>query len=155
MCSFFGDALQQAESGTVRMLAVTSERRLREAPGVPSLAKSGLSGFRAESWHGLMAPARIPTKIVDLIAEEIVSAVRDKEFAERLTEFGLDPVGNTPHEFAELIATDIQRWTEAVKVAGIAVRLETTGSSREAIHEPANIKGLLYNGLKELHPLRM
>jgi tripartite-type tricarboxylate transporter receptor subunit TctC len=122
MCSLFGDALQQARSGAVRMLAVTSERRLQEAPDVPALAESGLSGFRAESWHGLMAPAHTPPKIVDRIATEIVRAVRDREFAERLTEFGLDPVGTTPHEFAALIAADIQRWAEAVKVAGIAIR---------------------------------
>ena len=110
MCSLFGDALQQARSGAVRMLAVTSERREGEAPDVPTLAESGLSGFRAESGHGLMAPAHTPAKIVDRIAKEIVRAVRDKEFAERLTELGLDPVGNTPHEFAALIAADTQRW---------------------------------------------
>jgi tripartite-type tricarboxylate transporter receptor subunit TctC len=119
MCSLFGDALPQAESGAVRMLAVTSERRVRKAPDVPSLAESGFVAFRAESWHGLMAPAHTPPKIVDRIAAEVVRAVRDKEFANRLTEFGLDPVGNTPREFAELIAADIQMWAEAVMVAGI------------------------------------
>jgi tripartite-type tricarboxylate transporter receptor subunit TctC len=117
MFSLFGDALQQTKSGMVRMLAVTSERRLSKAPNVPSLAESGFSGFRAESWHGLMAPAHTPQKIVDRIADEVVRVVRDKGFAERLMEFGLDPVGNTPREFADLIAADMQMWAEAVRVA--------------------------------------
>jgi tripartite-type tricarboxylate transporter receptor subunit TctC len=117
MFSLFGDALQQTKSGMVRMLAVTSERRLPKAPNVPSLAECGFSGFRAESWHGVMAPAHAPPKIVDRIADEIVRVVRDKEFAERLTEFGLDPVGNTPRQFADLIATDMKMWAEAVRVA--------------------------------------
>jgi tripartite-type tricarboxylate transporter receptor subunit TctC len=117
MFSLFGDALQQTNSGMIRMLAVTSQRRLPKAPHVPSLAESGFSGFRAESWHGVMAPAHTPPKIVDRIADEIVRLVREKEFAEHLMELGLDPVGNTPRQFADLIATDMQMWAEAMRAA--------------------------------------
>ncbi len=119
MSSLFGDAWQQAKSGTVRMLAVTSEQRLPHAPDVPTLAESGFPGFRAAAWHGLLAPVRTPPAIVDRLSGEVVRIVADKKFQERLLEVGLEPVGNTAPEFAKMIAADIPLWSDAVRTAGL------------------------------------
>jgi tripartite-type tricarboxylate transporter receptor subunit TctC len=119
MSSLFGDAWQQAKSGAIRMLAVTSEQRLPQAPDVPTLSESGFPGFQAAAWHGLLAPARTPPAIVDRLSAEVIRIVGDKKFQERLLEVGLEPVGNTPAEFARMIAADLLLWFDAVRAAGL------------------------------------
>ena len=123
MFALFGDALSQAESGAIRLLAVSSERRAAQAPDVPTIAESGFPGFKATSWWGLMAPAGTPKPIVDRIAAEVGNAVRDPKIIERLTAFGVDPVvGNSPDQFSAMIRADIELWAEAVKIAGLQAK---------------------------------
>src|SRR5262245_33601197 len=119
MSSLFGDAWQQSTNGAISMLAVTSEQRLPQAPDVPTLAEAGSTGFRAAAWHGLLAPARTPTAIVDRLSAEVVRIVGDNKFQMRLFEIGLEPVGNTPAEFVRMIAADLPLWSEAVRAAGL------------------------------------
>jgi tripartite-type tricarboxylate transporter receptor subunit TctC len=119
MFALLGDALSQSASGTVRMLAVSSEQRSALAPSVPSIAESGFPGFNAASWWGLMGPAKMPTPIVDRIAFEVAQATKDPTIVEQLTRFGVDPVGNTPAEFSAMISADIKLWAEAVSLAGL------------------------------------
>jgi len=119
MFAVFGDALSQANSGAIRLLAVTSEQRSAQAPNVPTIAESGFPGFTTMSWWGLMAPAGTPQSIVDRIAAEVRGATKDSEIVERLTAFGVDPVGNSPAEFAAMIRADIELWAHAVKLAGL------------------------------------
>ena len=66
-----------------------------------------------------MAPAGTPKAIIDRIAKEVSWAVKDPNVAERLTSNGVDPLGNSPEEFAAQIASDIAFWAEAVKIAGV------------------------------------
>jgi tripartite-type tricarboxylate transporter receptor subunit TctC len=119
MFSNLSDALPHAASGAVRMLAVSSEKRVKQAPDVPTVAESGFPGYNVETWNGLMAPAQTPKDIVDKIAAEIARATKDPKFVERLASFGADPSGITPAEFAALIASDLKLWAEAVAVAGV------------------------------------
>ena len=119
MFSGFGDALSHVESGSIRMLAVSSDQRSAQAPNVPTIAESGFPGFAATSWWGLMAPAGTPRPIVDRIAAEAGNITRDPKIAEQLTRFGVDPVGNTPSEFTAMISADIKLWAAAVKAAGL------------------------------------
>jgi|SRR5262245_11222731 len=119
MFSGFGDALVQQESGAIRMLAVSSEQRSMQAPTVPTIAESGFPGFRTMSWWGLMAPAGTPKPIVNRIAAEVAKATKDRKIVEQLTNFGVDPLGNSPDQFAEMVSADIQLWAEAVKSAGL------------------------------------
>jgi tripartite-type tricarboxylate transporter receptor subunit TctC len=122
MFSLLGDALPQSDSGAVRLLAVASDLRSPQAPNVPTMDEAGFSGFRAVSWYGLMAPANTPKSIVDRIASEIALAVKDAKFVERLAAYVVDPLGNSPQQFAAMIASDIAFWREAVKVAGVGLR---------------------------------
>jgi tripartite-type tricarboxylate transporter receptor subunit TctC len=111
--------LPHAESDALRLLAVSSEQRVPQLPNLPTLAESGFPGFRAFTWNGLMAPAGTPRAIVDRIANEVARAVREPRIAERLGSDGVDPLGNSPEEFAAQIAVDIALWAEAVKIAGV------------------------------------
>lgn len=111
--------LPHAASGAVRLLAVSGERRASQVPDVPTFIESGYPGFKVVTWNGLLAPAGTPKDIVDGIAHEVARAVKDPQIAERLASNGVDPLGNSPDEFAAQIAADIALWAEAVKIAGV------------------------------------
>jgi tripartite-type tricarboxylate transporter receptor subunit TctC len=116
------EAMSQAKSGAVRLLAVSSEKRVPQIADVPTFGESGFPGFKALTWNGLMAPSAAPKDTVDRIAKEVSRATRDAAFRERLAAFGVDPLGNTPEAFATMIAADIALWGEAVKIAGIQAK---------------------------------
>ncbi|HKA72933.1 MAG TPA: tripartite tricarboxylate transporter substrate binding protein [Xanthobacteraceae bacterium] len=118
--SFFPNlsvVLPQAGTGTIRMLAVSSEQRNAQLPDVPTFIESGFPGFHVLTWNGLMAPAGTPKDIIDRLAQEVGKAVRDPSIAERLVRNGVDPLGNSPAEFAAMIAHDMALWDEAIKAA--------------------------------------
>jgi tripartite-type tricarboxylate transporter receptor subunit TctC len=110
--------LPHATSGVLRLLVVSSERRAPQIPDVPTLIESGFPGLNTITWNGLVAPAGTSKGIIDRLAKEVARAVRDPKIAQRLANFGVDPLGNTPEEFAAQIAADIALWAEAVKMAG-------------------------------------
>jgi tripartite-type tricarboxylate transporter receptor subunit TctC len=122
MFALFGDALSQAENGAIRLIAVSSEQRSAQAPYVPTVAESGFPGFKTMSWWGLMAPAGTPKSIVTRIAAEVGNATKDPTIVERLTAFGVDPVGNSPAEFSAMVRADIELWAEATRLAGLQAK---------------------------------
>jgi tripartite-type tricarboxylate transporter receptor subunit TctC len=119
MFSNLSDALPQAESGAVRILAVSSAARVPQRPDVPTVAESGYPGFKVLTWNGLLASAATPKPIVAKIAAEMAKACKDPKFVERLSTLGADPSCITPAEFAELVAADLKQWSEVVTTAGI------------------------------------
>jgi tripartite-type tricarboxylate transporter receptor subunit TctC len=119
MFSNFSDALPQAKAGNVRMIALSSEKRSPLAPELPTVAESGYPDFEILTWNGLMAPANTPMPIVEKIAAEVAAAVKDEKFAARLSEFGVDPLGNSPAQYKAMLARDVATWAEAVDLAGV------------------------------------
>ena len=119
MFSSLADALPQAQAGNVRLLAISGTKRAAQAPDVPTVAEAGYAGYNVITWNGLMGPAQTPKPIIERIAAEVARAVKDPAFAERLTKFGVDPLGNSPEEFAKLIQAEIPLWIEAVEIAGV------------------------------------
>jgi tripartite-type tricarboxylate transporter receptor subunit TctC len=120
--SYFGtrtDAVQQFETGTIRLLAVSGEKRSAQFPDVPTVAESGYPGFRTVTWNGLMAPAGTPQAIVDKLAGAVQRIVKDHAFVQSLANIGGDPIGDSPQEFAATIAADVPLWAEAVRIAGV------------------------------------
>lgn len=113
------DVLKQADTGTVRTLAISSRKRAAEAPSIPTVSESGFEGFNTEVWNGLVAPAGTPAEIVKRIAAEVARAAKDPEFVEQLSNIGVTAVGDTPEEFASTIKQDVALWAEAVKIAGL------------------------------------
>lgn len=119
MFSNLSDALSQAAGGNVRMIAISSEKRSALAADVPTVAESGYPDFNVLTWNGLMAPAGTPPEIIDLMAKELATAVKDPKFAAQLVGYGVDPLGDTPAEYAAMLAKDIRLWAEAVEIAGV------------------------------------
>ena len=119
MLANLADALPQAASGAVRIIAVTGARRAPAIPDVPTVSESGFPGFKIATWNGLMAPAGTPREIIDRMAVEIARAVKDPKIAERLTAMSAEVLGSGPEEFAATIAADIPVWAEAVSLAGL------------------------------------
>jgi tripartite-type tricarboxylate transporter receptor subunit TctC len=113
------DALAQIQAGTIRPLAISGSVRSPKLPDVPTVMESGFPQFKTLTWNGLMAPARTPQAIVDRLAAEVAYGVKQPNVIEQLGNQGIDPIGNTPAEFAAAIKADIALWAEAVKVAGV------------------------------------
>jgi tripartite-type tricarboxylate transporter receptor subunit TctC len=112
------DVLPHVKSGRLRALAVSSPQRLPALPEVPTVAEQGFAGFKTDTWNGLVAPANTPRPVIQRIAAEIAAAVGDKDFVNRLQNIGVEPVGNSPAEFARMIRDDLQSWAEAVRLSG-------------------------------------
>ncbi|HET7022646.1 MAG TPA: tripartite tricarboxylate transporter substrate binding protein [Xanthobacteraceae bacterium] len=119
MFSSIADAIPQAAAGAIRLLAVSGKERAPQLPDVPTVAESGFPGFNVLTWNGLMAPAGTPEGVVDKIAAEIGHSVKDPQFAARLDEYGVDPLGNTPAEFRAMVVADTDLWAETVQSLGL------------------------------------
>jgi tripartite-type tricarboxylate transporter receptor subunit TctC len=112
-------ALQQIREGKVRVLGVTTPKRVAAAPDIPTLAESGLTGFELVAWQGVVAPAGTPRAIIDQLAGQIAKLVADPAMRDRLTTMALEPLlGSEPDSFAQFIRTEIDRWATIVKSSG-------------------------------------
>ncbi len=109
----------QVEAGAIRAIAVTSAHRSPAMPQVPTIAEQGVPGFASGSWQGLLFPAKTPPSIVSLVQKEIAMALTDPDVLQRLSAFGVEPVGSTPEAFAATISADIERFAAIVKEANI------------------------------------
>ncbi len=105
-------ALSNVNAGKLRALAVTSERRLPTAPGIPTVAESGFPGFSASTWFGLLAPAKTPARIIDRLNLETVAALKSPEFSDALKARGITPIGSTPADFKTFLTTEIAKWKQ-------------------------------------------
>ena len=111
--------LPYVKSGRLRALAVTGRARSALLPAVPTVMESGLSGYEAGTWYGLLAPAATPPAIINRLHAQTVRALADEEVRRRLVEEGLDPVGSTPAEFAAYIRAEMTKWAGVIKAAGV------------------------------------
>ena len=109
----------QIKSGKLRALAVGSARRIATLPDVPTIAESGYPGFETSQWYGILVPAGTPPALVERLQREIAAAARDAVAMQRVTEDGGVLVGNTPTEFAALIASEQKKWGAVIKAANV------------------------------------
>lgn len=112
-------ALPHVKSGRLRAIAVSSAKRTALAPEVPTVAESGLPGFEVSVWVGLLAPAGTPAAIIDRLSQEAVKAARLVDIREKLAAQGVEPVGDSPAEFATVIKAEMAKWRKVAKAAGI------------------------------------
>ena len=103
----------------MRALAVSTAQRVTNVPDVPTVAESGLPGFEVGFWLGALAPARTPRAIIDKLNAQMKRTLRVPDVMERLSTMGVEPIGNTPQEFARIIKADIAKWAKVVKDAGV------------------------------------
>lgn len=111
--------LQLVREGKLRGFAVSSLKRAAAAPDLPTMAESGFPDFDATGWFGLMAPAGTSPAVVDKIQRDAVSILSLPELRKKFDELGLEPIGNTPAEFAAAIKSEISQWAKVIKEAGI------------------------------------
>ena len=104
-------ALQQIKDGKLRVLGVTTLKRIAAAPDIPTLAESGLLGYDLVAWQGVVAPAGTPRPIIDALASQIAKLVADPATRDRFTTIAIEPLsGSTPDSFAAYIKTEVDRW---------------------------------------------
>jgi tripartite-type tricarboxylate transporter receptor subunit TctC len=118
----FGGIAQSApliKAGKLRAIAVSGTRRSQNMPDVPTVSESGVPGFEAGSWYGLLAPAATPRVIVDRLNREVVRILQLPEVRDRLVAEAFDVPNDTPGEFAAYIKADISKWAKVVKETGI------------------------------------
>jgi len=111
--------LPHVEAGRLKALAVTGVKRAQTLPGVPTVAESGLPGYQAVGWFGLLAPAATPGSIVLKLSADVNSVLAQAEVRAKMTALGADPGGNTPEEFARFIREDQAKWAKLMRQAGI------------------------------------
>ncbi|MFN0302435.1 MAG: tripartite tricarboxylate transporter substrate binding protein [Burkholderiales bacterium] len=121
MASF--DALQatlpQVRANRLHALAIGAARRAPIAPDIPTFAEAGFPDISASAWFGLFAPANTPRDIVIKLHAEAVKALAITEIRENLERAGIEPIGNTPEEFAAQVKSDIAKFTTIAREAGI------------------------------------
>jgi len=108
-------------SGRIRPLATAAERRIEAMPDVPTTAEAGLPGLTAETWFGVLAPGRTPTDVVAKLAGEIAAFVGSPEMRKRVAGDGVEPIGNSPAQFAALIRAEMKKWSKLVQDNDIRV----------------------------------
>lgn len=111
--------LPQVRSGQLTALAVGSAKRLPSLPDIPTIAETGVPGYEAYSWVGIVAPAKTPKAIVTRLNQEIVDILKQKDVAEKLNQQGALPVGDTPEQFGAYIKAEIDKWGAVVRAANI------------------------------------
>jgi tripartite-type tricarboxylate transporter receptor subunit TctC len=112
-------ALPLKESGRIKVLAATQEKRIPVMADVPTLAESGVHDADVSLWFGLLAPARTPAAIVDRLNAEVTQILALPDIQKSLDKQGLTVAPDTPQEFNALIAAETARWAEVIKQAGI------------------------------------
>jgi tripartite-type tricarboxylate transporter receptor subunit TctC len=120
----FGSAasiLPLQKSGRVKVFAMTGKQRSKSMPAVPTVAESGYPGFEVDSWYGVLVPARTPKPIVATLHREIARATQAPDVRSRFISLALEPVGNTPEEFARIIKEDLARWAKVIKAGNIRI----------------------------------
>jgi tripartite-type tricarboxylate transporter receptor subunit TctC len=105
----------------MKMLAVTTARRMTLFPDVPTLAESGMPGFEVGAWQGVMVPTGTPQAVVDKLNAEIVKALKSPDVRQRLALQGAEPLGSTPQEYGAYVKKELSRWAGVVKATGVTL----------------------------------
>ena len=122
MVSTIAPAMPMIKSGRLRSLAITSLQRSRAAPEVPTVAESGVAGYEAISWQGVLAPGGTPRHVVLRVNNDVRKVLAQAEPQRQLAEQGYETLSSTPEAYDTFIRAEIDKWTKVVKSAGIKVQ---------------------------------
>jgi tripartite-type tricarboxylate transporter receptor subunit TctC len=101
---------------------VTSPKRVKSMPDVPTVSESGVPGYEATSWYMIIVPSKTPAAVVSKIHAETVKALQSKDIIDVLARGGSEPVGNTPAEATEFLKVEIARWGKVIRQAKVTVQ---------------------------------
>ncbi len=114
-------ALPHIRDGRVRPIAVSSARRDPALPDVPTIAEAGLPDYEALGWYGVFGPTGMPGPVVERINREVAALLARPDFRAKLTAQGVEAMGGTAAQFAEMAANDRERWAEVIRRGNIRV----------------------------------
>ena len=106
-------------AGRLRGLGIGTKARSPLFPEMPTIAESGVPGYEANNWNGIVAPSGTPGAIVNLLQKAVADVLKEPVIAERMAKSALEPIGDTPAEFARYLRAEAQKWGKLVKSAGI------------------------------------
>ena len=112
-------ALPHVQGGRLRVLGVTSAKRLPTLPDIPTIAESGVPGYEATGGVGMIGPANMPRSVVQRLNREIVDILKSPEVSEIFLKVSMLPSPTTPEEFTEYIKSELKKWAPVVKQAGM------------------------------------
>jgi tripartite-type tricarboxylate transporter receptor subunit TctC len=115
-------SLQHVRSGALRLLAVTTEKRLADLPDVTTIAELGYPQYEISSWQGVFVPAGTPAAIIQRLNQEIVGLLNEPETAARIRSEGAEPIGSTPEQFTARFKNEVTKWARVAKEAGLAAQ---------------------------------
>ena len=111
--------LPHVQQKQLNAIAVGSAKRVPSLPDIPTIAESGVPGYEAYSWVGMIAPAGTPKEVIARLNREIVEILKQKDVAEKLNAQGALPVGDTPEQFGAYIKAEIEKWGAVVRSSNI------------------------------------
>lgn len=114
-----GTAMPYLKAGKIKPLAIIGTKRSPLMPNVPTFQELGFKGFEPYAWMGILAPAGTPPERVAQIAAEVKKIVSSPEMDRKLREYNLEPVGNTPAEFASVLTRDLATWKHVIELGGV------------------------------------
>lgn len=103
------------KGGKIRPLAVANPTRLPQLPDVPTFAELGYKSVEAAALVGMVAPANTPSTVVASLQKQVAAAIQEPSVRQKLVDFGIEPVGNTPQQYADLLKSEVQRWHKLIK----------------------------------------
>jgi tripartite-type tricarboxylate transporter receptor subunit TctC len=112
-------AIPFIKAGRVKALGVTGTQRTPALPDVPTIAEAGVPGFYAGLWLGMWGPAKLPRDITERLSADAAKLLKLPDVEERLASQGMEPIGNTPAQFAEFVRKENETWSKVVKAAGV------------------------------------
>jgi tripartite-type tricarboxylate transporter receptor subunit TctC len=111
--------INQVNAGQLRLLGVTSARRVASLPDVPTVSEAGVPGYEATSWYMVLAPAKTPAPIINQIHRETANALKAKDMLDMLAKGGTEALGNTPAEAMTFLKSEIAKWGKVIRDAKI------------------------------------
>ncbi len=119
MTNTLNDSLPFIREGRVKALAITSAKRSELLPDIPTLGESVMPGFESGAWQGVVAPAGTPEEIVNRLNKEILAALKSSAVQEQLARQGTQILGASPEEYQQYISSEIVRWGDVIRAAGV------------------------------------
>jgi tripartite-type tricarboxylate transporter receptor subunit TctC len=113
-------AIQPYKAGRIRILGVSTAKRVQQIPEVPTIADT-VPGYEAHTWFGVLVPAGTPQAIIDRLSRESMKILQSDEIKKRFAEVGAEPVGGTPQQFAAFMAAETIKWAKVIMASGARV----------------------------------
>ena len=113
--------INQVQAKQIRLIAVTSLKRVNSLPDVPTVAESRVPGYEATSWYMMLTPSKTPAAIVNQLNAEMVKALTADDMREMMARASVEPLGNTPREAMEFLKTEIANWGKVIKMAKVKI----------------------------------